>query len=95
MPKQDPTAPVPPARARLAELQAALYGAKITDEERREHDRQVAAQAARDLDSRTIEAEFRDCLEFAKAHGMSGTPKYRREAIRSLRRAAEIVGGTL
>lgn len=86
---------VPPARERLAELQAALYGAKITSEERREHDRQVAAQASRDLDSRTIEAEFRDCLEFAKAHGLSGTPKFRRDALLALRRAAEIVRGGL
>ena len=85
------TGSVPPARERLAELQAALYGAKITDEERREHDRQVAAQAARDLDSRTKEARFSDCLEFAKAYGLSASPKYRREALLALRKAAELI----
>lgn len=78
---------------RMADLYRALYAPPMTADDIALHEALVAREIARTEAARGDGAKFRDCLEFAMAYGMSGTPKYQAEALRCLEVAAELIRG--
>lgn len=81
------------AAEKLCALYEALYAPPMTAEDIALHERLVAREIARAEVERGDVSKFRDCLEFAMAYGMSGTPRYQAEALRCLEVAAEMIRG--
>ena len=78
---------------KLVEAMKALYsGGPLSPAELAEFDRLRAAETARHEQARSVSAKFKDLLEFAAAYGLTGTPKYQREAAKCLERAIEMIG---
>ena len=75
------------------ELYRALYAPPMTADDLALFERLKKLEMDRAEKRRGIEAKYRDCLEFALAHGLSGTPKYQTEALRCLEVAAELIRG--
>lgn len=78
---------------RMTELYRALYAPPMTADDLALHESLVAREVARTEAHRADDAKIRDCLDFAKTYGLSGTPKYRAEALRCLEVAAAIIRG--
>lgn len=73
--------------------QDALLAAPMTVDDYALHERLVARQKARETEFDEVEAKFRDCLDFARAHGFAGSGKYAVEAERALVAALELLRG--
>lgn len=78
---------------RMAELYKALHAPPMTADDIALHEALVAREVARTEARREDEAKLRDCLDFAKTYGLSGTPKYQTEALRCLEVAADLIRG--
>ncbi len=77
---------------RFAECQRLLAGLyRMTPEQEAEFERAKAREMARAERLRPVDAQYRDCLQFALEYGFAGSPKYRREAIRSLHAALALL----
>ena len=72
---------------------AALYADPMTADDYALHDRLIARQKATEADLDPAEVKFRDCLDFARAHGFAGSGKYRNESERALLAALEMLRG--
>lgn len=82
-----------PTDPQWEELYRALYAPPMTADDLALFERLKRLEMDRAEKRRGIEAKYRDCLEFALAHGLSGTPKYQSEALRCLEVAAELIRG--
>jgi len=75
----------------IAAMKALYSGGPLSPDELVEFDRLRAAEAAKFERERAADAKFRDLVDFAKEHAFGSTPKYQREAVRCLERAAEMI----
>ena len=63
----------------------------MTPEQEAEFERLKAREMDRAERARQAAAQYRDCLQFALDHGIAGSPKYKREAIRCLHVALDLL----
>lgn len=80
---------------RFAECQRLLAGLyRLTPEQEAEFERAKAREMARAERLRPVDSQYRDCLQFALDHGLAGSPKYKREAIRCLHVALDLLNAS-